>query len=108
MVVGGAALRIEIIDSQATWQTDFETLAELVSSASGPITVRIDHIGSTSVPGLAAKDVIDMQAIVASVHDDGIRTAVADGLITAEFSQRLGSWNLRDHVSAGWVGDVTG
>ncbi len=106
--MGGADSRIEIIDSQATWRADFEALAELVSSATGPITVQVDHIGSTSVPGLPAKDVIDMQAIVASVQDDAIRTAVADGLITAGFSQRPGCWNLRDHVPAGWVGDVTG
>jgi GrpB-like predicted nucleotidyltransferase (UPF0157 family) len=33
----------------------------------GPLAVRIDHVGSTSVPGLAAKPVIDIQVAVASL-----------------------------------------
>jgi GrpB-like predicted nucleotidyltransferase (UPF0157 family) len=34
----------------------------------GALVVRIDHVGSTSVPGLAAKPVIDIQVSVPSVH----------------------------------------
>ena len=34
----------------------------------GDDAVRIDHIGSTSVPGLASKDVIDLQVTVADLH----------------------------------------
>jgi GrpB-like predicted nucleotidyltransferase (UPF0157 family) len=50
-------------------------LAKLVSSVASPIIMRVDYIGSTSVPGLAAKEVIDTHAIVPSVHDDRIRAA---------------------------------
>jgi GrpB-like predicted nucleotidyltransferase (UPF0157 family) len=36
----------------------------------GPLALRIDHIGSTAVPGLGAKDVIDVQITVASLSPE--------------------------------------
>jgi GrpB-like predicted nucleotidyltransferase (UPF0157 family) len=56
---------IEIVDYQPTWPADFATLAGALRRALGSHALRIDHIGSTSVPGLPAKDVIDMQVTVA-------------------------------------------
>jgi GrpB-like predicted nucleotidyltransferase (UPF0157 family) len=66
------------------------------------MALRIDHIGSTSVPGLAAKDVIDMQVIVANLDRDAIVAALSE----AQFIHKYAEWNLRDHIPAGWVGDV--
>ena len=50
---------IEIVPAQPSWRTDFETLKITVMSAA-PVGSRVHHIGSTAVPGLAAKDVIDI------------------------------------------------
>jgi GrpB-like predicted nucleotidyltransferase (UPF0157 family) len=33
------------------------------------VALRIDHVGSTAVPGLAAKPIIDLDIVVASEHD---------------------------------------
>jgi GrpB-like predicted nucleotidyltransferase (UPF0157 family) len=55
---------IEIIDYQERWTEEFETLAQQLSTALGDKALRVDHIGSTSVPGLAAKDIIDIQITV--------------------------------------------
>src|SRR5437660_9517044 len=41
------------------------------------LALRIDHIGSTSVPGLAAKDVIDVQVTVAALDARSIAAALA-------------------------------
>lgn len=49
----------------ATWPERFQQLAQPLRNALGPVALRIDHIGSTSIPGLAAKPVIDIQISVA-------------------------------------------
>jgi GrpB-like predicted nucleotidyltransferase (UPF0157 family) len=55
---------IEIIDYQERWAKEFESLAQQLREALGTLALRVDHIGSTSVPGLAAKDIIDIQLTV--------------------------------------------
>jgi GrpB-like predicted nucleotidyltransferase (UPF0157 family) len=60
---------IEIVDYQETWPQEFLRLAAAVRQALGELALRIDHIGSTSVPGLAAKDLIDMQVTVRDLDD---------------------------------------
>lgn len=46
------------------WPFRFDDLAGVIARAVGVDALRIDHIGSTSVPGLAAKDVIDIQVTI--------------------------------------------
>jgi GrpB-like predicted nucleotidyltransferase (UPF0157 family) len=55
---------IEIVDYRASWPQDFRDIARVIRSGLGDVALRIDHIGSTSVPGLCAKDVIDLQISV--------------------------------------------
>lgn len=52
---------IEIVPWRANWREDFLKIGGGLRHALGDLALRIDHIGSTSVPGLAAKDVIDVQ-----------------------------------------------
>lgn len=54
-----------IVPYDATWPEQFQGLAQPLRQAIGPPAQRIDHIGSTSVPGLAAKPIIDIQISVA-------------------------------------------
>ncbi|HWL85227.1 MAG TPA: GrpB family protein [Polyangiaceae bacterium] len=60
---------IVISDYDPEWPNWFETLRRRVWPAVEDLAVRIDHIGSTSVPGLAAKAIIDMDIVVASQSD---------------------------------------
>jgi GrpB-like predicted nucleotidyltransferase (UPF0157 family) len=47
-----------------TWPDRFREIAASLRASVGDKALRIDHIGSTSVPGLAAKDLIDIQITV--------------------------------------------
>ena len=52
---------ITIVAYDTSWPEAFISVAQPLRTALGELALRIDHIGSTSVPGLAAKDVIDVQ-----------------------------------------------
>ena len=63
-----ATTTIEIVPYDPSWPEQFERVAEPLREALGDLAAQIDHIGSTSVPGLAAKDVIDVQVSVADLQ----------------------------------------
>jgi GrpB-like predicted nucleotidyltransferase (UPF0157 family) len=52
------------------WPAEFVALASRVEAALGPMAVRVEHVGSTSVTGLAAKDCIDVQVEVHALDED--------------------------------------
>jgi GrpB-like predicted nucleotidyltransferase (UPF0157 family) len=58
---------IEIIPYQERWPVEFRAIGPALRVALGGLALRVDHIGSTSVPGLAAKDIIDVQVTVAAL-----------------------------------------
>jgi GrpB-like predicted nucleotidyltransferase (UPF0157 family) len=55
---------IEIVPYQDRWPHEFAAVGRRLRAALGDAALRIDHIGSTSVPGLASKDVVDVQVTV--------------------------------------------
>jgi len=57
---------IVIADYDPRWPALFERLAEPVRAAVAGLGARVEHVGSTAVPGLAAKPVIDMDVVVPS------------------------------------------
>lgn len=59
---------IEIVPYKPEWVEEFQSLAGRLREGLDGLALRIDHIGSTAVPGLPAKDVIDMQVTVASLE----------------------------------------
>ena len=58
---------VVVEDYRQHWADDFTRLARRIRALVGPAAIRIDHIGSTAVPGLGAKDVIDLQITVGSL-----------------------------------------
>jgi GrpB-like predicted nucleotidyltransferase (UPF0157 family) len=62
----GQQMRVEIVSYDPAWPSQFAALGKKLRDALGAAALRIDHIGSTSVPGLAAKPIIDVQISVAS------------------------------------------
>ena len=59
---------IEIVEYRDEWPAEFRAIADALRRILGEDALRIDHIGSTAVPGLAAKDIIDVQVTVAELH----------------------------------------
>ena len=56
---------VEIVAYDPAWTARFAELGRDLRAGLGEVALRIDHIGSTSVPGLAAKPIIDIQVSVA-------------------------------------------
>jgi GrpB-like predicted nucleotidyltransferase (UPF0157 family) len=84
---------VEIISYQNRWPGEFREIALRLRQGLGSLASRIDHIGSTSVPGLAAKDVIDLQITVAGLTQPLLLAMNALG-----YTQPEGIW--RDHSPA--------
>lgn len=60
---------VEVLDYDDAWSAGFRSYESQIRSVLGAAAVRIEHIGSTSVVGLAAKPVIDIQVSVAALGD---------------------------------------
>lgn len=70
---------IVIVRPDDTWPAQFDKAARTLQKILGDTVLRVDHIGSTSVPGLQAKDILDIQATVATEPelDDAVQLLVA-------------------------------
>lgn len=58
-----------VVDPDPRWREEGLALARRVRDALAACHADVDHVGSTAVPGLAAKDVIDLQALVLDLDD---------------------------------------
>jgi len=94
------AERPVVVGYAADWPGRASSLIAALRDQLGQRAERIDHIGSTAIPGMAAKDVLDLQVTVTSLE-----------AAAREFDQPLGSLGFRrtpyerDHVPAGWHDD---
>jgi GrpB-like predicted nucleotidyltransferase (UPF0157 family) len=59
---------IRIVDHDPRWAVRAHEELRRMKDALGPLAVRLDHVGSTAVPGLAAKDILDLQLSVAAIE----------------------------------------
>jgi GrpB-like predicted nucleotidyltransferase (UPF0157 family) len=61
---------VDVVAYRGKWPKMFKQMRARLAAALGDTAIRIDHVGSTAVPGLAAKPVIDIQVSVADVEDE--------------------------------------
>ena len=81
--------RIVVVDADPEWPKQFQEIAAHLSPFIADSIVRIEHVGSTSVPGLAAKPIIDIDVVVANEE----QVPIVRGLI--------------EPAGYRWVGDLT-
>lgn len=87
--VDGVAMdegRIEIVAHDPRWPTVFDALSAGIRESLGDRALSIAHVGSTSVPGLAAKPIIDIDLVVADSADEA---AYVPSLAAAGFVLRI-------------------
>lgn len=70
LIGGRERVQIVIVDYDPQWPQRFAVERERIQRALGPAALSVEHIGSTSVPGLAAKPIIDVLLTVARVDDE--------------------------------------
>jgi GrpB-like predicted nucleotidyltransferase (UPF0157 family) len=61
---------VVVAEYDAAWPESYELVAGQIRDALGAAVVALDHVGSTAVPGLAAKPVIDIDLTVADSADE--------------------------------------
>jgi len=70
-VIGGPEKRdITIVEYNPAWVAEFEKHKKIIADALGNTALQIEHIGSTSVPELAAKPIIDILVVVPDASDE--------------------------------------
>ena len=69
--------KLALVRYNPTWPDDARRIINRIQMACGERALRVDHIGSTAVPGMDAKDVIDIQITVASLD---VADELADSL----------------------------
>jgi GrpB-like predicted nucleotidyltransferase (UPF0157 family) len=60
---------VVVVDYDVEWPRRFEHLRARIWTVVTDVAIRIEHVGSTAVPGLAAKPIIDMTVVVARRSD---------------------------------------
>lgn len=86
-LVGGVeALAVDLHSYDAAWPRTYRDHRRRIRDALAAVEIEIEHIGSTSVPGLAAKPIID---IVVTVNDITAEEDYLDGLLAAGYELRV-------------------
>jgi GrpB-like predicted nucleotidyltransferase (UPF0157 family) len=62
-------MNVVVVDYDPQWARDFELLRARIWRVVQDLAVSIEHVGSTSVPGLAAKPILDIDVVVRSEQD---------------------------------------
>lgn len=70
LIGGRESVSISIVEYDPRWPELYREWAKQVRQVLGDRALSVDHIGSTSVPGLAAKPIIDILVTVANVEDE--------------------------------------
>ena len=71
---------IEVVAPDPAWPVRYAEMAARLAAVLGETALRIDHVGSTAVPGLVAKPTVDIQVTVSDADDDARFRSAIEGL----------------------------
>jgi GrpB-like predicted nucleotidyltransferase (UPF0157 family) len=72
-LIGGREHReIVIVDYDPSWPERFERQRERLAGALGPLALAIEHVGSTAVPGLVAKPIVDLLITITDPEEESL------------------------------------
>ena len=95
VLIGGVEKReIRIVDYDPAWPSKFDAHARIIHGALRGSIVRVEHVGSTSVPGLAAKPIVD---ILVAVPDSANESAYLPQLEAAGYILRVREPDWNEH-----------
>lgn len=95
VLIGGIEKReILIVDYDPLWPERFQKHAAIIALALGQTALAIEHVGSTSVPGLAAKPIIDIDVLV---ENSGNEAAYLPALLAAGYVLRVREPDWHEH-----------
>ena len=99
--------QVVVLPYDEQWRQDFHKIEAELTNALGQLPIRIEHVGSTSVQGLSAKPIIDIDIVIKDYSEfEGVRSALEKigyrhegnlGIIGREAFKYDGKEHLRKH-----------
>lgn len=96
------AKRVIVVPYDEQWKTDFETIKQHLLPAVKDTIISIEHIGSTSVEGLSAKPIIDIDIVI---KDYSVFDAVIEKLASLGYIHE-GNLGIKDREAFDYQGDA--
>lgn len=94
LIGGKESVNLELVDYDNSWSDKFKVESHKIKNALGDIVTLIEHIGSTSIPGLAAKPIID---IVVSIDNPENEEEYKDNLEGIGYELRVREPDFYEH-----------
>lgn len=60
---------VVVVDYDPQWEENFRKIRRELQTALGDIAIAVEHVGSTAVPGLAAKPILDIDVVIDQASD---------------------------------------
>jgi GrpB-like predicted nucleotidyltransferase (UPF0157 family) len=79
---------IEVVEYNTDWPRRFQHWHELIAGSLGDVALRIEHVGSTSVPGLPAKPIIDVQVSITAISNESAYVPRLEKMVGVQLRSR--------------------
>lgn len=96
------AKRVAVVPYNTVWKADFEAIKQYLLSAVKDTVIGVEHVGSTSVEGLSAKPIIDIDIVI---KDYSVFDTVVEKLATLGYIHE-GNLGIKDREAFDYRGNT--